>query len=260
MDRRALAHAALATVLVAVAVLACNRGHVFAPDLVGDGDISANGLLIRDAADLALGHGPYSRLGFHHPGPVTFYGLAALAPVMPGIASPLGRERAAMLALNALALLAALLLAVRLGGGPLDAWLAAACLCLVILPIATTAQHPLLDYWGPLVVILPAFVLVAAAGPLLRGEWALFPVFCAAAVVMVHNHAANLAVVGPLALVAAAVAAVALVWRGRGGGRPGVDRRGRLGLAAGALLLVVTSLPIVAEELAHDDGNLGRLL
>ncbi|MBE0564547.1 MAG: hypothetical protein IH621_01200, partial [Krumholzibacteria bacterium] len=189
--RGALAHAVAASLLVALAVLVFNPHHVFPPDLRGDGDISANGLLVRDAADLALGHGPYSRLGFHHPGPVTFYGLAAVAPLMQGIASPLGRERAAMLAFNTLALGAALLLAVRLGGRLLDAWLVAACLCLTVLPIATTGHHPLLDYWGPLVVILPAFVLVAAAGPLLRGAWSLWPVFCAAGLVMVHNHIAN---------------------------------------------------------------------
>lgn len=253
--RGALAHAVAASLLVALAVLVFNPHHVFPPDLRGDGDISANGLLVRDAADLALGHGPYSRLGFHHPGPVTFYGLAAVAPLMPGIASPLGRERAAMLAFNTLALGAALLLAVRLGGRLLDAWLAAACLCVTVLPIATTGHHPLLDYWGPLVVILPAFVLVAAAGPLLRGAWSLWPVFCAAGLVVVHNHIANLVVAGPLAL---AVAAAAARRRWRGGAGP--DRRTVRWLALGFVLVLVTSIPIVAEELGHADGNLTRTL
>lgn len=243
-------------VLVGVFVLVVNAHHVRLPDLLGDGDISANGLLIRDACDLQLGVGPYSRLGYNHPGPVTFYYLAAAEPLVGGVPSPLGRQRSAMLVLNLAGLAVALMLVGRVTGRSTDVWLLASALVFTILPVATTRHHPLLDFWGPLIVIIPTLVFVLAAGPAARGKIGLVPVLCLSGVFAVHNHLISAVLVAVVGIIVLA----RLVWLRLRNRLPQPTGREKVWLVLGIAFVVVTSVPILVEQFGGDDGNISRIL
>ncbi len=242
--------------LISISVLIVNSHHVRLPDLQGDGDLSANGLLVRDARDLKLGVGPYSRLGYHHLGPVTFYYLAAVEPLIRVVPSPLGRQRIAILMLNLAGLAWALWLVGKATCRNSDIWLLAATLIFTILPIATTGYHPLLESWGPLTVIIPTLVFVLAAGPIAAGELKLLPVLCISGVFAAHNHLVNATLVAVLGLVVLA----SLVYLKAKHRLPQLAAREKRWLVFSLAFILLTSVPILVEQFSSDEGNISKIL
>ncbi|RKZ13840.1 hypothetical protein DRQ50_09885 [bacterium] len=255
-DRSAYLSILAVVLLVGVSTLLLNAHHVRPPDLLGDGDISANGLLIRDARDMSLGVGPYSRLKYNHPGPVTFYYLAAAEPLVAAVPSPLGRQRIAMLIINLAGLALALSLIVRVTGRNADIWLLAVSLIFTILPVATTGHHPFLEFWGPLIVIIPTLVFGLALGPAALGRAGWWPVLCLSGVFAAHNHLFNAVLVAILGLGVAA----RLAWLGIRHRLPQPTRKQMTWLALGLAFVVLTSVPTLVDEFGSDEGNLQRVL
>lgn len=236
--------------ILGAAILIVNHSQFLPAGLMSDGDLSANELLIRDASELRLCFGPYSRFGFHHPGPVSFYYLAFAQHLFWSLPSALGSQRMAQLVLNLLLLHLVLRMIQRMTGERRDAWLYLAMIAMAVLPIGV-GQHPLYDYWGPYMTIVPQVMFLLASGMMLAGELRFFPAFCVGAVISGHNHYLNAA----LTLAVAVIVVIGLL----------VFQRKELRTYFGRkshwlwLLLVTLSLcPPLYEELTGQPGNLTR--
>src|SRR5689334_20522778 len=125
-------------------------------------DIALTELYTRDAAHARLLVGPYSRLGWHHPGPLLFYALAPTYAVAGGNAA----------ALHAAALVLTLVTLALVGWGAAayagDGFAAAVAvgIGLLILRLPSLATSP----WNPHAVVLPALALIVYAAIVAAGH------------------------------------------------------------------------------------------
>jgi len=229
----------LATVTVAAfALVEAVRVLAVRPHVVMYGDQALLELGASRAAQLDQLVGPYSRTGFHHPGPALFYLLALfvriLEPSGPGLY--LGA-----VVINAVALVAAVaVLWHRLG--PLAAlWAAAAidlfCLCLGV----GTLREP----WNPYLVVAPMILLVVLWAAGVTGSAAATVWTLVVASYLVQTHLAT----GPVVI----VLAVILLWREvlarrrRKGEAPTGRRRWAPAQVGGVAALVLMWTPPVVE-------------
>jgi hypothetical protein len=164
-----------------------------------------NPLLELAARDTLRGHellGPYSRFGWHHPGPAYFLWLAlpvwVLGPAGPGVF--LGATL-----LNLVTSAAIVAIVWRRAGGAPAAWAAA---CLALFFVCLTPDF-LRQPWNPFVVVLPLALLLILCADAAAGHGASF--FCALAVgsFTIQTHVSTLPVVAVL------VGAAGLIWVGR---------------------------------------------
>ncbi|MGH9093945.1 MAG: hypothetical protein ACRDXE_02175, partial [Acidimicrobiales bacterium] len=130
------------------------------------GDTALIELSARRAADFNQLLGPYSRLGFHHPGPALFY---LMAPFVTLLGSGPGVYLASIL-ISGAALVAMTALVWRWAGATAALWTVAAidvyCLCVRVF----TLREP----WNPYLVVAPMALLgLLAAGTVVgrRGAW-----------------------------------------------------------------------------------------
>lgn len=115
--------------------------------------------------------GPYSRTGFHHPGPIVFYLLAPFVALAPSVSAGLYVGAAAI---NLAALAGTVGVVWRRAGAPAALWTAAA------LDLFTACLGPgtLREPWNPYLVIMPMVLFlvlwaVACSGGAGYGVWAL---------------------------------------------------------------------------------------
>jgi hypothetical protein len=158
------------------------------------GDIALIDLRVRDVWSRAIPLvGPYSRLGWNHPGPAMFWLIAPLSGLT-------GRPAWATLVggvlLQGVAIVAIARLAWRKGGVPL----VAAALAVNGLAYGAVGPSMLLQAWNPNVTYPFLLVLLLAAWCLADGDLVLLPFTAAVATFLVQTH------VGYLPLVAVAVA------------------------------------------------------
>ena len=189
----------VANVTVAVAPLAL----LLVSLIIGGGpanqsaDDAVIGMAARDATHRLVSLGPYSRYGWHHPGPAYLYILGIPTRLWGG--SPTGTWIGA----TALCLLAAAgaVLALRRWGGPRAGWWAAVGVLLVTCGIGPGLWR---DPWNPYAVGFPVlFALVAAAVAAAGGRGALVWAAVAGSVA-VQTHVSTLPVVTAAIAVAAA--------------------------------------------------------
>ncbi len=231
-------------VVEAIRILVSHSG----PVLYGDQALLDLGA--RRAVHLDQLVGPYSRAGFHQPGPAVFYVLApfvgALEPSSAGLY--LGA-----VVVNAVALMAAVAVVWR-RFGPLAALWAAAVIDLYGLSIGIgTLREP----WNPYLIVAPMvlFVCLWAIATLGTSGAAVWAAVVGSYVVQTHLAAAPFVVV----VMAALMAWLAWSWwRRRGdGGRAG--RRWGPARVTGGLALVLIWLPPLVE-LGRDQPNNLQLL
>jgi hypothetical protein len=216
-------------------------GHGF---MWGDGALEA-----LDTRDVWRGHqmlGPYSRYGWHHPGPALFYLLALpdrlLGSNGPGIV-------AGVIVLNAVAAGAVVLLLGRRWGPWLAMW-ASGCLSLLHLVLGGALWR---DLWNPYIVIMPMVLLVVLAADAATGTAASW---CWALVVgtfAVQTHLST------------APAVVAIIAAGLGGllwsKRTGNGFRVAIWPAAAALgVTALLWLPPLVDAVRHHPSNLSRMV
>jgi hypothetical protein len=249
MSRTLLAAMAAAFFVVLVAT---SHALWLSPLLREQGDLAANALQIARASEGRELLGPYSRHGFHHPGPASFYGLAALEPAFFMFPSTMARYLAAQLALNLAAFAAAMWLLNRAGLSPSGA---VAGLFLAAAPLIFLGggnMFMLASFWGPLVVVAPMALYVAAMVRLADGDLAAAPLAAAGATMAWHTHVLTLA---PLAVVGLVTGAWILRLRPRFTPGPR-SRRGAL-LGGSAILLATAGLvPVLVEQATGKPGNL----
>ena len=224
--------------IVAIVVVAVQTD----PDVVPGGDMASLELGVREALAGRRLLGPYSRFGFHHPGPVYFY-LQVIPYVLLGSVSGL---QAGALAINGIAAACTVVVLQRVAGERAGWGSALALLSFGVAVGPATLRDP----WNPFVVVLPLV---------------LFGVLCAIAVSGRPAHLWGALVVGsacvqtsiataPYVAVLVAVCLVVAVrrgwWRDLFHGRTA---------AIGAIAVVLLWLPPLIEQFLFRGGNIGHI-
>jgi heme/copper-type cytochrome/quinol oxidase subunit 2 len=180
--------------------------------------------------------GPYSRFGWHHPGPLYFY-LQAPWYLASGLHTAGMQAGAVAINLTAFAVLAATL--VRRAAAPLAASVSAL-LALFVLRVDTLLISP----WNPHVIVLPmAAFIVCAAAVAADGSRAGLIGLVAIGSFLVQTHLA-------MAPIVAAMAAFVVAVRGRH----------LRGAGAGLLLAIALWIPPLLEQATHRPGNLASIV
>ena len=240
-----LAAAAVALPL-AWAAAALGAAH---PDVVVGDDRGLAELALMRASHHAQLLGPYSRFGWHHPGPSWFY-LLSLPYLVTGMAT-YGMYLGTLLLQGAAAVW--IVLAVRRHGGP------ALCLAtaLVLLLYLRALDPQLLRFpWNPLATMLPMALLLVLAALAAAGS---VPALAGALVVgsfLAQTHVST----APVVLAVAGVALVALLVRtGLPWRHLPATRAGRALPLAALAALVAMWVPPIVDELTGHPGNLTEL-
>lgn len=239
--------------LIGVVRLGVRLGDPFS----SGGDVAFLELQLRQALHGVVGVGPYSRFGWHDPGPAMFYLFAPLYWVT-GASS-----RSLFLSswlLNIGSALVAVVL-VRRRAGVMAGWVT---VLILLLLIRAVGFDRLIDPWNPSILALPMLVVAVSAAAAFDGDtWGLV-VLTASATFVIQTYIATVPVAVLLWLVGVAGylwrcyrnrgskqdsrgAATALVW---------ASRAGIIGLAC--LVSAAWALPL-AQQLRGHPGNLGLL-
>ena len=225
-------------------------GRGLESDLPATGDYAALELYTRLAAQGRQLLGPYSRFGFHHPGPAYFYASVPLY-VLSG-------DRFAGILLTAALVNAAgiVFLLWRVGREGGAAALVAAAL-VVALFVSWRGPSWLFSAWNPNVAVMPFGLALVSLAAVAAGRDGALPVAALAGSFAVQTHLGCL----PATVAAGLAALVLLVPRARSAAGlppPPALRRGWLILTA--LVLAVLWAPPLVEQLRPDGGNLGHIV
>jgi hypothetical protein len=247
-DRRwhqvALAAAGVLTALVvlpALAAIVASWGRTWWP--AGDWAMLEMATADTGSANTRL-VGPYSRLGWSHPGPALFWLLAAPYRLS-GAASWSLLSTAALV--NLASLVGAMVFAWRRGGLVLTALVALGLGSVVASSVVDVDSGMLADPWNPWITVLPTALLILAVVSVWLGDRAALVVTVVVGSFLAQSHVGY----GPLVAAMWATAAV-------GAWRHGVMTRRWL-LVGGLLPLVVLWLPPVIDQL-FGTGNLWALV
>jgi hypothetical protein len=231
-------------------VLAARQLVAGLPEVAAGSDPALVELATIDAARGRQLLGPYSRFGFHHPGPAMFYAL------LPGYLFG-GRSHGGLLfgalLVNLLALAATAVAATRLG----ERRLALAVLALLPLLVLRVGPAGLSSAWNPNLVVLAFVATVVAGTAVAAGATGLLLVLVAAGSLAAQSH---LGLMAPVATVLAAVAAARLLRRSRPALADAAHRpRSRWPVATALAVAVVMWTPVALEQVSTRPGNLTRI-
>lgn len=231
--------------LAAAAVLTFRNRSGFS---VG-GDDGLLALSVRRAIHFRQLFGPYSRYGWHHPGPMYFYLLAPVAAVVSVDASLF----VGMALLQAACAGVISGLTARRAG--LQAGVVAAGAVAAVYALTGHATF-LTDGWNPFAVVLPMAGLAVAAAAVCAGvRWAAVAAVLFASIA-VQTHVST----APPALgVLAAAALASTVLAVRRFGAAGASRRGAAPLAAAATTGLVAWSPALYDWVRHHPNNFGLM-
>ncbi len=241
---------ALALVPLAVSALALRVGHgSYAPI----GDLAATELVTRDVGRYAVEVGPYSRDGWHHPGPALYY-LLALPYRLLGSAS--SAVEVGALLINGGSVAGMAFVARRRGGAGLMLVTLLGCALLMRSLGPDEVRLP----WNPYVTVLPYGLLVFLTWALTcRDRWAL-PVAVFVGSFVAQTHIGYVALALPLVAFGAGWLVVSTaVQARRDRSAPGVRTLAAPASAAVAIASLMW-LPPVVQQITGDRGNLGAAL
>jgi hypothetical protein len=212
------------------------------PAITTDGDFAVIELYTELASRGLLLLGPYSRFGWHHPGPVYFYLQAPLYVLSGHKATAL---YAGALAVNLAAIATLAWVVARGSRGPLAALVTGACVL-----FAWRVPMFLASPWTAHVAVLPSVTFIALCAATVSGRGRLLPLALAFGSVVAQTHLGFVPMV--FALSAATVAAVILDDRGRSGSLRPI-------LTTSGLVCMVLWLMPISEALSHSGGNVAAL-
>jgi len=204
------------------------------------GDMALLELYTIHAARHDLFLGPYSRFGWHHPGPAMFY---AFAPLYDLTGARYESLRWSALALN-LASLGATLAIVGRRAGRVLGFTVAIGLGLYLLRVPDLVASP----WNPHLLVLPTALLLVACAAIVDGEPRCWPLVAVVSSFLIQTHLSVAPTVGVVIAVT-----VWLVVRQR---VPPLAHRHRLWASLGACLIVVMWILPAAAELTSGSENL----
>ena len=210
------------------------------PPITTASDLAATELYTALAADGRLMVGPYSRYGWHHPGPLYFYLQAPLYAAAGGLAASL---YGGALLINLAAVLTILWVAGR------EDLRTGALLTIGCLLFAWQLPRLLASPWTAHVPVLPALTFVVLCAAMACGRHGLLPLAILYGSLAVQTHIALLPAVGSVALALFVLIA-----------RPGSPSRPRTWLLAGcATLALILWMPALGEAVSNRGGNLAAL-
>jgi hypothetical protein len=243
--------------------------------IVGGGprtESADDALITMMTRDAIAGHqvlvGPYSRFGWHHPGPSYFYLLSLPTWLTHG--SPTGSWIGAV-SIGVLSVAAAAFVAHRWGGPRAGWWTAVGALAVV----CGLGPGLLRDPWNPYVVTLPVLFTVVAAAFAAAGSRGALAWAIVVGSVAVQTHVSTAPVVVGLILLASVAQAVRWAWRRAHpepvpdhipAGLPALDLPSstswwtyRPDLAIAVMLLIAEWAPPLWDEF-FGTGNLSKLI
>jgi hypothetical protein len=195
---------ALLVISISIVLLA-KAWSVLHLDIIVEGDIACDEMLLARARHGLLLVGHYSRFGFYHPGPFFFYLRYAAellaGPLFPG---PFEAHLAGILVGNALFIGLAAMAARGLADGGRAGWLAAIGVIAVVFYQFHDSATGLTETWMPNVVRMPYFAFLMQALLLARGSPAALVATSFSAAAAVHGYVAMPLFVGPVWLWAVA--------------------------------------------------------
>jgi len=234
--------------LLLLGAVATGRGPE--ADVPATGDYAALELYTRLAAQGKQLLGPYSRFGFHHPGPAYFYACVPLY-LLTG-----GRFAGILLTAGLLNAACIVLVLWRVGRDGGTAALLASALVLARF-ISWRSPSWLFSAWNPNVAVLPFGVALVSFAAVGAGGTGALPLAALAASFAAQTHLGCL----PASLAVAGAAGLLLVPRVRAlAGLPPRPRLARGGLVVTALVLAVLWAPPVLEQLSPEGGNLAHIV
>lgn len=215
------------------------------------GDLAMTELVTRDIGRYAVEIGPFSRDGWHHPGPAMYFLLAIPYRVLGSASSAMD---VGALAINGASVVGMAVIARRRGG------LAPAVLTLVGCAFLMRSLGPdeVRLPWNPYVTVLPYALLVFLTWAMTcRDRWAL-PLAVAVASFVAQTHIGYVALAAPLVAVGAVWLVGSFLVQARQEGSTAPLRP--LGWPVVTALAVGTAMwvPPLVEEITGDPGNLTR--
>lgn len=244
-------------------------------------DSAANALSIERAKRFAQLYGPYSRWGFHHPGPAMFYvqafGEWLFYDVLHWVGSPVAGQTLAHAALMSGFFVAALRMFARgVPAGRRRWWFLCGALALAVphavsmnrIPSYDVLRGPsaLMSLWSAHALVLPFLVLLTAGASVASGRGEDLPALALSGGYLLHLHVAQPLFVLPAFALGYAGLLRRVNGRGDGGKRPwrrlpvrawGAFPRAH---AVAAVVLAVFALPFVLDFCRGADGNTALIL
>ena len=241
--RRAAVVCLTAMILLTVSLYAANTRQTFP---IGDGALIESYTLLAAQGKLVVG--PYSRYGWHHPGPLYFW-IAAPFYALANYKS--AGLYVAVQCINASAMIVTAWVAARFASPQLIAALFAGTVVYF-----WRTRDILASFWNPHVSIVPTVALTVVCAAIAAGEVTLIPLAVALASFIAQTHIGLLPYAAGVSAIAI-TAAIATSRRDHGVWfDPKTSRILKLSLW---LALVLWSGPL-AEQMAHSPGNLTRIL
>ena len=192
--------------------------------------------------------GPYSRYGWHHPGPLYFYVLAPFYSLSGSLTTGLN---AGALAINLASVLVLAWVVARGGGGGVLAIVTMAMVAVYAWRLAPMLASP----WNPHVIVLPTMTLIVVSAAILSGWVELLPLVAVIATFAGQTHVGVLPSVLVISAIASGVVATAAFSEHDPGRRRDLIRI--LCVTLG-VLVVLWSVPIW-EQLSGRPGNVTKL-
>lgn len=210
-----------------------------AAPVITNADFAVGELYVQLATEGRLLAGPYSRYGWHHPGPVYFY-LAAPFYALAGRHALVLFAMA--LAINVVAVAVVFWTIAREPGQRM----AGVLVTLACVGLAWRAPALMASPWTAHVPVLLSLAVLAMAAAIASGRVRLLPALAIAGSVVTHTHVGFVPVV--VATAATALAMHAVRSRAR-------DRSVRTWLNRAAWCAALLWLPVTSDAVAHDGGN-----
>ncbi len=200
--------------------------------------------------------GPYSRFGWHHPGPMLFY---ALAPIYILSGKMHGSLCLGALLINTLSFVGILLLALRAGGRRTAWWTAVAIVWFFLVLTRHLSLYWLASYWNPHISILPFVMAMLAIGIVGSGRiWFLIPAVIAGSFALQCHLAYGLPLV--TTLIAAILAfVVTRKWSADRIEKKRWIKNSAIAYGIALCLAILLWLPPLVEQFGHSPGNFSRI-
>lgn len=209
------------------------------------GDEALIGLQTIRASHFQEGVGPYSRAGFRHPGPISFYLYAAADTAFVFIKSPDQRYRYFQMLLNAGLFLWFFAIFRRLTSKR-AALVYSAIFLITMSPVSNGFYFSI---WGPLVLIVPYLLFFAAYTGFSKGHLADIFAIAFSSIFLIQNHIGSVVIVGPFVFVG-----LIQFWRNK----PELSRNDLNPIVWTSLLLIITSLPMLIDQF-FGTGNISKI-
>ena len=240
--RRAGVIGAIVMLLLALSADSARSRRTFP---AGDGALLESYTLL--ATQGRLVYGPYSRFGWHHPGPLYFWTAAPFY----GLADhKTGGLYVAVMFINMASIVAAVWVVARFASPSLTVTM-----LIALVGYVWRAREIFVSTWNPHVPIMPALALIPVCAAIAAGDVTLLPLAAVFASFAAQTHAGLV----PYAVGLSALALVLAIARSRIASGIWADPRTRRVLHLTAWLLVVLWSGPIAEQMTHTPGNLTRI-